>query len=107
MELVTGATGYVGGRLIERLLADGREVRAVGRDSRRLERIEGVEHATADLLDGRGRGRALDGVATAYYLVHSMEPARAATNRDGDFGARDRRAATSFGEAAAKAGVER
>jgi uncharacterized protein YbjT (DUF2867 family) len=107
MELVTGATGYIGGRLIEHLRGEGRPVRALGRDARTLEAIEGVEHATADLLDGRGLAEALDGVETAYYLVHSMERAHAAANGDSDFGARDRRAATNFGAAAAAAGVER
>jgi uncharacterized protein YbjT (DUF2867 family) len=102
MELVTGATGYVGGRLIRRLAAEGRPVRALARDARRLDRLEGVEAAEGDLLSGRGVEAALDGCSTAYYLVHSMEPAG-----DPDFGERDRRAAEAFGSAAAAAGVER
>jgi uncharacterized protein YbjT (DUF2867 family) len=63
-----------------------------------------VERCAGDLLSGRGLERALDGVETAYYLVHSME---AADPSDGDFGARDRRAAENFGRAAATAGVKR
>jgi uncharacterized protein YbjT (DUF2867 family) len=102
MELITGATGYVGGRLLRRLAAEGRPVRALARAPERLEPIPGVEAAGADLLSGAGVEAALEGVTTAYYLVHSMEPAT-----DGGFAARDRRAAEAFGLAAAAAGVER
>jgi uncharacterized protein YbjT (DUF2867 family) len=102
MELVTGATGYVGGRLVRRLAGEGRRVRALARDASRLEAIEGVESAAGDLLSGSGLEEALDGCSTAYYLVHSMEaPA------DEGFADRDRRAAESFGRAAAAAGIER
>jgi uncharacterized protein YbjT (DUF2867 family) len=107
MELVTGATGYVGGRLIERLVADGRAVRALARNPDRLEAIEaieGVEARAGDLVADTGLDEALDGVETAYYLVHSMEPAAGA---NGDFGARDRLAARNFARAAQAAGVER
>jgi uncharacterized protein YbjT (DUF2867 family) len=105
MELVTGATGYVGGRLIERLVGEGRAVRALARNPARLEPVDGIEPVAGDLLQGSGLEHALDGVETAYYLVHSME---AATNGDGsDFGARDRRAAANFARAARSAGVER
>jgi uncharacterized protein YbjT (DUF2867 family) len=79
-------------------------VRGLARDPARLEALgEGIERATGDMLSGRGLARALDGVETAYYLVHSMEAAGEA----GDFGARDRRAAENFASAAAGAGVER
>jgi uncharacterized protein YbjT (DUF2867 family) len=103
-ELVTGATGYVGGRLIERLLRDGRAVRALARNPSRLEAPAEVEAIKGDLVTGRGLERALDGVSVAYYLVHSMEPAAGA---DGDFASRDRIAARNFAEAAEAAGVER
>ena len=102
MELVTGATGYIGGRLVRRLLDEGRPVRALARNTARLERLDGLEAADGDLTSGRGLTEALDGVATAYYLVHSMEAADAE-----DFAVRDRRAAEAFGEAAGAAGVER
>ncbi len=102
MELVTGATGYVGGRLVERLLNEGRPVRALARDPGRLEPLDGVEVARGDLLSGEGVDAALEGCTVAYYLVHSMEAAT-----DDDFGARDRRAAETFAAAAARAGVER
>jgi uncharacterized protein YbjT (DUF2867 family) len=103
-ELVTGATGYVGGRLIDRLLAEGRPVRALARNPSRLEAPPEVQAVKGDLVTGRGLTRALDGVSTAYYLVHSMEPAAGA---DGDFASRDRMAAENFAAEAEKAGVER
>jgi uncharacterized protein YbjT (DUF2867 family) len=102
MELVTGATGYVGGRLIERLVAEGRPVRALARDPSRLEPLGGVEPVRGDVLTAAGLDAALDGCSTAYYLVHSMEAGAA-----NGFGDRDRRAATNFAEAAIRAGVER
>jgi uncharacterized protein YbjT (DUF2867 family) len=99
MELVTGATGYVGGRLLRRLVAEGRPVRAL---ARRPELVDDVEVVRADLLTGSGLEEALDGCSTAYYLIHSMEAAA-----NGDFAGRDRRMAEVFAEAAARAGVER
>ena len=109
MELVTGATGYVGGRLVARLLADGRAVRAAARDESALATLPGHEKVTVDLVSGRGLERALAGCRTAYYLVHSMDDpglSRAAADDDG-FASRDRRAADNFARAAAAAGVER
>jgi uncharacterized protein YbjT (DUF2867 family) len=100
MELVTGATGYVGSRLLRRLVAEGRPVRAL---ARRPERLTEVEVVRGDLLTGAGLEEALEGCSTAYYLVHSMEPATG----NGSFAGRDRQMATSFAEAAAHAGVER
>ena len=106
MELITGATGYVGGRLVERLLAEGRPVRALTRDPSRLAPRAGVEVAGGEVISGRGVRAALEGCVTAYYLVHSMEAAGGGA-QDGDFSDRDRRAAANFGEAARAAGVER
>src|SRR5256885_5285060 len=103
-ELVTGATGYVGGRLIDRLLREGRSVRALARNPSRLEAPREVKAVKGDLVSGRGLERALDGCSVAYYLVHSMEPAAGA---DGDFADRDRIAAENFARAAEAAGVER
>jgi uncharacterized protein YbjT (DUF2867 family) len=100
MELVTGATGYVGSRLLRRLVAEGRPVRAL---ARRPELLTEVDVVTGDLLTGAGLEEALEGCSTAYYLVHSMEPATG----NGSFAGRDRQMATSFAEAAAHAGVER
>jgi uncharacterized protein YbjT (DUF2867 family) len=106
VDLVTGATGYIGGRLIERLRAEGRPLRAMARRPERFAPLDGVEAVPADVLSGSGLEAALEGIATAYYLIHSMEPARAA-DANGDFGARDRAAAANFARAAAAAGVER
>ncbi|MDQ3934546.1 MAG: NAD(P)H-binding protein [Actinomycetota bacterium] len=101
MELVTGATGYVGGRLVERLVRERRPVRATARNPARFEPVEGVEAVRADVLSGAGVPEALEGCRVAYYLVHSMEAG------DEDFAARDRRAATNFARAAREAGVEK
>ena len=79
-ELVTGATGYVGGRLTERLLREGRSVRALARNPSRLEAPPEVKAVKGDLVSGRGLKRALDGCDVAYYLVHSMEPAAGAAD---------------------------
>jgi uncharacterized protein YbjT (DUF2867 family) len=106
MDLVTGATGYIGGRLIGRLRAEGRRVRAMARRPERFAPLDGVEPVHGDVVAGSGLEAALDGVSTAYYLIHSMEPATAA-DENGDFGVRDRLAATNFARAAATAGVER
>jgi uncharacterized protein YbjT (DUF2867 family) len=99
VELVTGGTGYVGSRLLRRLAAEGRPVRAL---ARRPELLPEVDVVGGDLLTGAGLEEALDGCSSAYYLVHSMEPAP-----NDDFAERDRRMAETFGEAAARAGVER
>lgn len=101
MELITGATGYVGGRLTERLLAEGRPVRALAREPSLLPPRDGVEVVRGDMVTGEGLQAALDGCTTAYYLVHSME---AGEQR---FAERDRRAAERFAAVAAEAGVER
>ena len=104
MELVTGATGYVGGRLCRRLLAEDRPVRALARDPSRLDGVDGIEAVRGDVLSGDGVRQALEGCSAAYYLVHSMEPA---AGGDAGFAERDRRAADNFAWAARRAGVER
>jgi uncharacterized protein YbjT (DUF2867 family) len=102
MELVTGATGYVDGRLLRRLAGEGRPVRALARMAERVERLPGVEAIRGDVLSGTGLAEALEGCDTAYYLVHAMEAAD-----DADFAGRDRRAAELFARAAMEAGIER
>jgi len=104
MELVTGATGYVGGRLVQRLLDEGRPVRALARNPAQLIARAGVHAVRGDLLSGDGVRAALDGCSVAYYLVHSMEAAPDGTR---DFAGRDRRAAERFAADASAAGVER
>jgi uncharacterized protein YbjT (DUF2867 family) len=103
MELVTGATGYIGGRLMRRLAADGRELRAL---ARRPELLAGepVEAVRGDVITAAGLREALDGVDTAYYLIHSMEPV---ATPNGAFADLERRAADNFARAAQEAGVDR
>ena len=74
-------------------------MRALARQPELLPELDAVR---GDLLTGEGLEEALEGCSTAYYLVHSMEPATY-----GDFAGRDRRMAEAFGDAAARAGVER
>lgn len=99
--LVTGATGYVGGRLVPRLLGPGRAVRVLVRDPGRVVGrawAPSAQVARGDLRTGAGLAEALSGVDVAYYLVHSM-------TGGGDFAALDREAARRFGAAARAAGV--
>lgn len=99
--LVTGATGYIGGRLVPRLIEQGHEVRCLARDARRLQgRFEGVEIFEGDVNDAATLAPALDRVECAYYLVHSMSETR-------KFADADREAARTFGTACGAAGVRR
>ena len=100
--LVTGCTGYVGGRLVPRLAAAGHDVVCLVRDPARLAgRRWQVEVRRADVLDPESLGPALEGVEVAYYLVHAMgQGARG-------FEERDERAARNFAAAARTAGVRR
>jgi uncharacterized protein YbjT (DUF2867 family)/uncharacterized protein YndB with AHSA1/START domain len=101
--LVTGATGYVGGRLVPRLLAAGHHIICLARDPDRLagRKWENVAIRQGDVLDYSSLRPVLQGVEVAYYLVHSMaEGARG-------FEERDDRAAHNFGKAAREAGVRR
>jgi uncharacterized protein YbjT (DUF2867 family) len=103
--VLTGATGYVGGQLLPRLLEAGHEVRCVVRDAERARQKlpDGVTIVEGDVLDGSGLDEAAAGADVAYYLVHSM----GGSDGDEDFAERDRRAAQTFGEAMARAGVAR
>lgn len=98
--LLSGATGYIGGRLLRRFEEDGRAVRCLVRDPTRLAASATTEVVAGDCLDEPSLARALQGIDCAYYLVHSM----AATV---NFADADRRAAGSFARAAARAGVRR
>ena len=101
--LVTGASGYVGGRLISELLSRGRSVRALARDPAKADQPPEVDVRGGDAVSGRGLREALEGCRTAYYLIHSMGRG----SGDADFARRDREAAVNFGEAAREAGTER
>lgn len=101
--LVTGATGYIGGRLAPRLVESGRRVRVLVRSRSRVAARawrSQVEVAVGDVLDAEALSEALAGVDTAYYLVHSMSSGT-------DFHDRDMQAARAFGQAAKAAGVGR
>lgn len=101
--LVTGATGYVGGRLVPRLLEAGYKIRCLVRDPVRLQGrswFEQVEVVQGDVLEPETLALALQNVYTAYYLIHSMKSSA-------DFHRRDMIAAQNFGDAAKKAGVQR
>ncbi|MER5203251.1 SDR family oxidoreductase [Streptomyces sp. NPDC002825] len=101
--LVTGATGYVGGRLVPELLDAGHRVRCLARHPDKLrdfpwaDRVEAVRGDVTDAASLRG---ALDGVDVAYYLVHSM-------SSTAEFEDRDRLAARVFAAEARSAGVRR
>ena len=101
--LVTGATGYVGGRLVPRLLDAGRRVRVLVRDPLRLEGrdwAERVEVVAGDVLRPETLAAALAGVDVAYYLVHSMAKGEG-------FHERDLVAARAFAAPRPAAGVSR
>jgi uncharacterized protein YbjT (DUF2867 family) len=106
--LVTGASGAIGACLAGRLLADGHDVRAMARRAAPggLEdvRRDNLRYFVADALTGSGLARALEDVEVAYYLIHSMERT---SEPAGSYPQRDRRAASNFATAAARAGVGR
>lgn len=104
--LVTGATGYVGGRLVPALLERGYPVRCLVREPRKVadrpwRHAPGVEVVRGDLEDTAALTDAMRGCCAAYYLVHSMIA-------DGsDYRSRDRQLASRFAAAAAAAGLPR
>ena len=101
--LVTGATGYIGGRLVPRLLEAGFAVRCLVRDPARLQGrpwLDQVEVAAGDCLRAETLAAAMEGVQFAFYLVHSMAAGH-------DFEQRDVVAARNFAVAVREAGVGR
>ena len=102
--LVTGASGYIGGRLVPRLLEAGHEVRCLTRDARKLSEDpwrDQVEVVEGDALDPGSLETAFQGCDVAFYLIHSMEQG------DHDFSERDRQAARNFQEAADRSSLQR
>jgi uncharacterized protein YbjT (DUF2867 family) len=100
--LLTGGSGYVGGRLIPLLERRGVKLRCLARHPEKMRRQVGptTEVVPGDVLDRPSMDDALRGVHTAYYLVHLMSGSK-------DFEKEDRQAATNFAQAAKKAGVRR
>jgi uncharacterized protein YbjT (DUF2867 family) len=101
--VVTGATGYIGSRLVSRLAEAGYRVRCVVRDAGRFDPrpYPGVEVVEADALRPTTLPRALEGARYLYYLIHSMGGGH------GGFDERDRRAGKYVGWEAAHQGIER
>jgi uncharacterized protein YbjT (DUF2867 family) len=99
--LVTGASGYIGSGLVDRLLGVGAAVRVAGRDADGLRaRWRGIDAVEMDVLRSETIPPATDGIRVAYYLVHSMGPGSRG------FAARDRDAARNFGTQALSGGVQ-
>ncbi|MFK4070881.1 SDR family oxidoreductase [Streptomyces sp. NPDC029674] len=101
--LVTGATGYIGGRLVPELLAAGHRVRCLARSPHKLRDhpwAGRVEVVRGDVTDARSLADALRGIEVAYYLVHALDTGAG-------FEDTDRRAARTFAEQARAAGVAR
>jgi uncharacterized protein YbjT (DUF2867 family) len=101
--LVTGATGYIGGRLVPRLLKAGYRLRVLVRDTNRLQGrdwLDRVEVVQADVLQAETLNAAMSGVSAAYYLIHSMSTSV-------DYDQRDLQAARNFANAAHLSGVDR
>jgi uncharacterized protein YbjT (DUF2867 family) len=101
--LVTGATGYVGGRLIPRLLEAGYSVRVLARDPARLQGrpwLAQVQVCAGDVLQPETLKAALCGVSTAYYLIHGRQGGKVNAERDMS-------AARNFANAADEANIER
>lgn len=102
--LVTGATGYIGGRLVPRLLSQGFDVRCMSRDPAQLALDpwrDQVEVIAADALDPESLDRALGGCDSAYYLIHAM------IGSPRSFAEQGRTAAKNFSLASDRAGLAR
>ncbi|MBK7092545.1 MAG: SDR family oxidoreductase [bacterium] len=102
--LVVGSNGYIGSKLVPRLLEQGYRVRCLVRDRNRVAAHAwsgSVEVMEGDVLDASSLNFAFQHVSTTYYLVHSM------TNPAGDFDELDRQAARNVGDVAKRFGVDR
>jgi uncharacterized protein YbjT (DUF2867 family) len=98
--LVTGATGFIGRRLVDSLLKEGFTVRCMVR-KRTAQLPDRVEKITGDLLEPPSLRQVMSGIHTAFYLIHSMGAGTAG------FAQRDRDAAGNFAAAASRAGIRR
>ncbi len=100
--LMTGVTGYIGGRLLTLLQEQGVAVRCLTRRPEALQdrRSPTTEIVGGDVTDAQSLGSVFEGVETAFYFIHSM-------GENGDFESQDRIAARNFAEAATAAGVRR
>ncbi len=101
--LVTGATGYIGGRLVPELLQAGHDVRCMVRRPAKLDTLpwrSSVEVVAGDVTDPDSLKEAAAGCDTAYYLVHSMAGGKG-------FAEQDRQGAANFRDAAAEASLQR
>jgi uncharacterized protein YbjT (DUF2867 family) len=100
--LLTGASGYVGGRLLSLLEAEGVGLRCLARNPEKLRPLvaSATEIVRGDVLGASSLDQAIHGVHTAYYLVHLM-------SGSSNFEKEDRQAAVNFGGAATRAGVKR
>ena len=100
--LVTGATGYIGGRLVSELLASGHRVRCLARSPHKLDAAEWrdeVEIVAGDVADAEGMAVAMAGCRAAYYLIHSIGEGE-------DWEATEQAGARVFQESAAEAGLD-
>ena len=100
--LVTGATGFIGSRLVLHLSANGVSVRGLSRKS--LHDTKNIKFVKADVFDLDELTNAMDGVKVAYYLLHSMEGEKSSWQ---EFTSRERLQAQNFLKAATKSGVKR
>jgi uncharacterized protein YbjT (DUF2867 family) len=100
--LLTGTTGYIGGRLLSHLCDKDYSIRCLVRNSALQQRLDehDVEVFQGDVFDPASLSRAMEGVSVAFYMIHSMTAA-------GDFHSKDVLAARNFGAAAKAAGVKR
>lgn len=102
--LLTGVTGYIGGRLVPRLLDEGHKVRVMARDATRLQGrtwLDRVDVVEADVFDQQSLQHALENIDIAYYLIHSM------AGNEESYGQKDILAARNFGKIAKVQGIKR
>ena len=100
--LITGATGYIGRRLTNELIKDGADIRIFVRNKAKLERsmLKSCEVTEGSTFEPEALALALQGVHTAYYLIHSM-------GKSGDFEDMDRQSAELFRDVCIDAGGEK